>query len=350
MAIDVNRLIELNTAISEVPRPNRFLRNRFFGGREIHIEKYTYGYDVIKGKKTIAPFVGTEIGFKHIPRGDVKTLLYDFPLIAPLDVITENDVSSRMPGEAIGGGMTPAQRQERDRTRRIALLDDMITRTEEAMIGELLRTGIMTITGDGVNTTIDLTPASVGWTAITDITDGTQDWDAATPAPTILADLRNWKNDIRNDSGIVPDTVILGDDAAAAFLEDTAVLAMLDNRRALIGEINYADIEGAEYLGRIWGMDVFAYSDGYVNAAGSTVNFIDADYCIIGASAARVPEQTMVYGPYQDVVSNTTFLQSRILVPGEGDSITNVAKWKLVARPLPLMPYVKSWRSYRVTD
>ena len=148
----------------------------------------------------------------------------------------------------------------------------------------------------------------------------------------------------------MPDTVILGADAANAFMDNAAVQATLDKRNYMIGDVQYRDDNGAEFLGRIFGMEIYCYQDGYVNTAGSSVDFIDDDYCVLCCSAARVPEQKMVYGPYHDTVTNVTFLQSRIIVPAEGDSITNILKTKMVSRPIPFIPYIKSWATYRVTD
>jgi len=348
MSIAVNTLIEMNREINELPRPRTFLRNRFFGGRERGIPQYNVAYDAIQGVKKLAPFVNATNPFKHIARAEFDTRIFKFPLIAPLDILTEPDVASRIAGELIGGGMSAEERQTQDRTRRMAFLDDMITRREEAMIGQMLVLGVISIVGEGVNDTIDL--STIGWNGVSDITDATQDWDAATPNPTILHDLRTWKNDIYSACGIIPDTVVMGEDAAEEFMTDTAVLAMLDKWRVNVGEIQYQDQDGAEFLGRILGMDIFCDSDGYVSDADAATKFINAQYVVVGCSAARVPEAEILYGPYHDVATNTTFLQSRNIVPDDADSIENILRTKMVSRPLPYNPYVKSWRSYRVID
>lgn len=344
--MDLNQLITLNREIDELPRPQMFLRDRLFGGRAEGYDVYTFGYDAWAGKKALAPFVNRRIGFKLIERPGYVTRTFNFPLIAPLDVLSEQDVMQRVAGEAIGGGISPAERQNRLKARQIARIDDMITRREEAMIGEMITSGTITIAGDGVSDRVDF--STLGWTLTDDITDGSQDWDAATSEK--LKNLRAWKHDVYHACGIVPDTVIMGSDAAEAFLADTDVLNVLDKRNVSVGQIEYRDLGGAEYLGNIFGLALFAYSDGYVNDQNATVEFINGQYVIVCCSAARVPEQFMAYGPYHDVVTNSTFAQARILIPEEGDRIENVTKWKMVSSPLPYVPYTKSWKSVRVID
>lgn len=349
MPILTNDLIALNQEINEVPRPSTFLRTRLFGGRERNVEAYHVAYDSIKGKKVLAPFVNAEIGFKHMPRAGFITRTLTFPLIAPLDVLTEADLMSRIAGEAFGGNLSGDERQARDRARRQSIVDDSITRREEAMIGEMLYNRTLTITGEGISQTINCV-SDLGWTAIDDITNGTKDWDAATPNPTILADIRAWKNTIRDACGLVPDTLILGANAADSFINSSAVVTAMSALNYNIGQVRYADVQDAEFLGTVFGVDVFAYTDGYINDAGAEADFIGANYAVMCCSAQRVIEQTMMYGMYHDVVSGTSFSQSRVLVPGEGDSIANVSKWKMVARPLPYIPYAKSTLSVQVTD
>ena len=347
MSIELNKIFTMLEAINELPRPKTFLRNRLFGGRERLVPQLSFKYDAIQGKKVLAPYVNPKTGFKMLDRADMITRTFDFPLVAPADAIDEDMAMQRMAGEMITGGLTPAQRQTQDEMMRIAIFDDAITRLEEAQIGQALVSGIIPIVGEGVNDSLSY--ITLGWAGPSDITDGTKDWDAATPDPTILADIRAWKNEIMANSGFMPDTLILGDSAAAVFLEDTAVQAALNRLNVNVGSIQYSDVDGAEFLGRIFGVDVFAHTDGYYNGS-ATVPFIDAQYAVMCCSASRIAMQTMAYGPYHDVVTKQTYLQSRVYIPGDGDRLENVTKWKLASRPIPYLPFMASWKSIRVID
>ncbi len=343
--IDLNETTSMLEAINTTPRPKSFLRDKLFGGRSRNITASNVTVDYINGLQVPAPFVSPKVGYRHVERPDMVTRTWSFPLIAPLDSFTEDMAFQRMAGEVIGGGMSPEERDRRDRVTRLAEIDALITRREEIMIAELVTTGIITISGDGVSDTF--TP---GWDSANldiDVSGGAADWDTGgSKNPT--KDLMTWKSTIARLSGIVPDTCVMPLTTATFFLNDTKVQALLDKQNINIGNINVQDIDGGYYLGNIVGLNIYVYDEQYVNESATAVPLLAADTLVIFPSAGRVPQQTILYGAYHDVSRQVTLVGSRIPITWT-DEAANVRYTKMLSKPIPFLPNLKSWLKAEVS-
>jgi hypothetical protein len=334
--IGTNDTATMLEAINATPRPRTFLRDRLFGTQQVTFETQHVMLDFIKGKRALAPFVSRYIGGKLVETQAMTTKLYIPPMVAPRGIIRGDQAFGRAAGEVIGGSMSPDERMDQQKAEKLVLHDNLITRREEWMCAKLLGTGVIPIVGEGVKDEIDL-----GFTN-TDTLSGTACWGSTASKP--IEDLRGWKATCIKLSGITPDTMVLGEDAADAFLEDTRVQQMLDRQNMNIGKVDIQDLpNGAEYLGTIVGVDVFAYPEWYIDdTTGVETPMIAANAAILFPSVNRAVGSKMLYGAYYDVEDETTYVGARIPRTWT-DKPSNQRFMEVVSFPVPQVADADSW-------
>ncbi|MGG3208552.1 major capsid protein, partial [Brevibacillus brevis] len=117
-----------------------FLRDMFFPGEETFDTKHVL-VDFYKNRQRVAPLVAEGSMPINIKRDGFETKIYTPPFInlsSPIDI---SMLQTRMPGEAVFGGMSPDERAVQQMNRDFLELSDMVTRREELMGAELLQTG-----------------------------------------------------------------------------------------------------------------------------------------------------------------------------------------------------------------
>ncbi len=119
---------------------------------------------------------------------------------------------TRLPGEDLYSGMTPAQRAAQKLMEEYATLNDATTRREEWMAVQAIVTGTIPIVGEGVNETIDF-----GLTNKKTLT-GDNKW-GGTKAD-ILGNLGDWTDAVLHGGFANVDTIIMGKTAKAKFFAD----------------------------------------------------------------------------------------------------------------------------------
>ena len=323
-------------AINATPRPKTALRELLFAGRFKAFETQYVVCDFQKGKRAMAPFVSRIIGGKLVEKLNMTTKRYEPPMVAPRGVFRGDEAFERMPGEVIGGAASPDDRAAANVAQQLDMHDMLCTRREEWMCAKMLVTGTIPIVGEGVSDTIDL-----GFTN-TDTLTGQDVWGGTTCD--ILGNIREWKRDIIKASGVTPDTMVLGATAADKLLADSDVRELLDARNVVVGQINLADLpNGLEYLGRLAGVDVYAYPEWYIDddTAVETPLIAD-DKAVLFPSAARNIGAQMLYGAYYDVEDETTYAGARIPRTWT-EKGANSRFMEVVTFPVPFMPDVDSW-------
>lgn len=323
-------------ALDATPRPRTFLRDRLFGGRFTSFETQHVAADFKKGKRSMAPFVNRNIGGKLVEAMSWATQLYTPPMVAPRAIFRGDEALGRAYGEVIGGSMSPDERAAAAVARRLDEHDWLITRREEWMLAKMLATGTIVIAGEGVSDEINLNFTN------TDTLAGNNVWGGTTSKP--VENIRYWKRVVLQQSGVTPDTMVLGADASDAFLEDTHVQALLDKKNAMVGQVNLADLpNGVEYIGNIAGVDIFCYPEWYIDdSTGLETAIIPTDKAILFPSAARNPGAQMLYGAYYDVEDEATYVGSRI-PRSWTDKDKNARYIEVVTFPVPFMPDADSW-------
>lgn len=297
--IDMFKTRLMLRAMEQMLPVRTFLLVTFFGRTETSNSEYI-DIDIVKGKRKLAPFVSPLKEGKVVERLGFETASYKPPYIKPKKITTANDVLSRLPGEAIyGGTTTPADRAAQMLAKDLAELDEMITRREEWMAAQILDTGAVHCVGDGIDQNVDFLMDATHKVTLS----GANLWSATTSKP--LDNLKTWKRLAAKDSGLVPNIIVLGSDAADAFLAHASVSNKLDYRRVDMGQIDPTALpNGATYIGFIkldgLNCDLYTYEEYYTDENGVTQPMIPVNKVWMGNTNARLVKH---YGAIQDLKS-----------------------------------------------
>lgn len=268
-------------------QPTSFLKDFFFptSAGDMFPTETVLIDGITRGRKA-APFVIK--GAKGVSRDTFVTDEYRPPRVAPARVMTVDDLKKRMLGEGLFGGAKPNERAVRLTIKDMQELSDMITRREEIMCSEVLRTnGCVMVHVDadgGVDTethTIKFysggdnpqkyTPAATWGTATTDI----------------LGDIHAMRKQVRL-SGNVGNILLVSGDVADAIMNNETILKQLDNRRVEIGNINPKELPDGSTLicslnvkGGV--VDVISYEGSYQADNGDDTPYLPAGTAILTA-------------------------------------------------------------------
>ena len=302
-------------AVYQLKRPRTFLLDTFFKGTSQFQTKYV-DIDIYDRKRKMAPFVSPVMEGKVMDRLGKTTNSYSPPTIKPKRPTTAGDLLVAGPGQAAyAPGVTAQTRASQLLMQDLMDLDDAITRREEWMAAQALNAGAIQVTGDGVNDLIDFGMASSHKITLT----GTALWTATSTANPIT-DLTTWARLAAKDSGIVPDTVVLGQDVAAAFIawirasKDSSQLSSI---KLSLGQIVPALLpEGVTYLGTLnapsLNDDVYSYDEWYIDDADGTEKpMVPVDKVFVGSSRA---DNRKLYGAIQDMQAIASLGSSSIAV------------------------------------
>jgi hypothetical protein len=239
----------------------QFLLDRFFGITQAESSEQIH-FDVIQGKRRISPFVSPLVEGQVVASQGFVTNTFTPAYIKDKRVFDMNRPLKRMPGEQIGGTMTPA-----DRIRALIAFDmqdqlNMFRRRLEVMCGEVLATGKSTITGDKYPTQVVDFQRSATHTITANPL-----WSAATPP--ILNNLQDWAQICLEDTGVFPSDVIMTVDVWKIFRADAGVTNVLNVFRKytdLPSVMPMAQVtEGGVQMGQLEGFNIWVYSGWYVD-------------------------------------------------------------------------------------
>lgn len=275
-------------AMEQMHFPTLFLRDRFF--REITRSLTEYvDIDVVKGKQKLAPFVSPLLEGKLVERLGFTTNTLQPPYIKPKMVTTAQDLLSRMAGEPLYSDITPEQRASAQLAKDLAYLAEQIDRREEWMCAQILSTGKVTCTGEGINIVVDFGLAGTHNITLT----GNDLWSDTTNSNP-LKDLRAWKRLFQKDSGLSPDTVIFSAEAYDSFIDHPKVsgsVGAFNTLRIDRGQIQPVEqSKGVTYLGflRDCQCDAYTYDSYYLDENGVTLYpMIPAKKVIMASTSAR---------------------------------------------------------------
>ena len=217
----------LAEVVRQAPPIHTYFRDTFFTNiKTFSTERVDI--DLVKGDRRMAAFVHPRVGGQVLKANGFSTESYKPPLINPYDVTTADQHMTRLPGEDLYSGMTPAQRAARKLMDEYNRLNDATTRREEWMCVQAIVTGQIPIVGPGVNEVIDF-----GFTNKIKL-DGTKQWGKTAAKP--IEDLEDWTEKVLTGGFTNVDRVIMGKAALRAFVNDEKVQKLLDNRRINIGD------------------------------------------------------------------------------------------------------------------
>ncbi|WP_176086944.1 major capsid protein [Martelella sp. HB161492] len=254
---------ELVTVLPPRDRPEAFLRNRYFSTTVLS-EQEEIVFDKIIPDRELAPFVHPDVPGKDAANRGFKATSLKPAYVKPQNTLRPSGNLIRVPGEAIAGVMSP---EERYAYNIAAIIDDQdmrITRREEAMCSEVLRTGKVVVEGENYPTqTVDFGRDASLTIALT----AAARWGESGVDP--FDDIEDWIELLALTDGFTAREVTLGPGAATLLKRSERFQKMLDNRRQASGSMEFGPVStGAEgkysaVLGVIGEITFVQYSQGY---------------------------------------------------------------------------------------
>lgn len=296
MSIDLFSRRYLARMLEELKPPQTFILDRFFTETET-FDTATVDVDIVTHRRHLAPYTNPDHEGHLVERRGFTTRTYAPPYVKPKVQYRPRDLKKREPGQMImsGNRVGLAARIAKD----LMYLQDMVVRREEYQAVQALFTGQSVITGDGFNDTIDFKmPANHKITKTSPNL-----WTEA--AADILADLRSYRRQIQQDSGLSPNTVVVGQTVANAILTSAggqgtnkSLYGQLDTRRLELGQLGFNPVDfGVNYLGTVLGdLDIYEYNAWYDDGTTEQV-LVPSDKLLMGSTMARA---TRMYGAIED--------------------------------------------------
>lgn len=332
----------LAEVVRTAPPVRTFFRDKFFTNvKPFATERVDI--DIVKGDRRMAAFVHPRAGGQVLEGKGYTTQSYKPPLINPYDVTTADQLLTRLPGEDLYSGMTPAQRAAQKLTDEYNRLNDATTRREEWMAVQAIVTGQIPVVGKGVNETIDF-----GFTNTVTLT-GTARWGQS--AAKILDNLDDWVEKTLKSGFTNVDMAIFGKSAMRAFLSDENVQKQLDNRRVEMGIIQPKDLpNGVRYIGHLNkpNLDLYEYAevyyDDWTNPASPETKPLIPDNKVVLISSN--PGFMMAYGActyIDDASQQWITAQTERVLRSYVEHHPDRRMIELQAHPLPIPDKADSW-------
>ena len=288
----------LNRVVEHLDRPASFLLDTFFPSIQTEDSEEIH-FDIDKSKPRLVPFVSPLVEGKVVATEGFETRSFKPAYVKDKRRFDPNSPLKRQIGETIGGNLKPMDRREAALNRSLTNQVDNLTRREEVMAAEALRTGKITVSGEDYPTQIiDFQRDPMLTLALT----GATRWGEA--GVKVLDDIEDWAGMVQIKSGAASRTVVMDPLAWRVFKADEKVERLLELRRGtsntliidpiLRGQAN----DKARYVGSVGDFDFWVYNDTYVDDDGVARNMLP-EYTVLLASQGML-EGTRCYGVIQD--------------------------------------------------
>jgi hypothetical protein len=225
MSIDIFNTHVLSKVVERLDRPSSFLLDMFFGQEQTE-ESEEIHFDIDKSKPRLTPFVSPLVAGKVVDDEGFTTKSFKPAYAKDKRRFDPARPLKRSIGEKIGGTLSPQQRLEANLNRTLIKQLENLTRREEVMASEALRTGKVTVSGDEYPTVVVDFQRDA---ALTVALAGGSRWGET--GVSALDNLEDWVALIQEKSGAVGRTVIMDALAWRVFKSDPKVEKLLDIRR-----------------------------------------------------------------------------------------------------------------------
>lgn len=281
--------------VQNLVRPSKWLLDRYFP-KTTQDESEEIHFDVISGKRRIAPFVSPLVSGQIVESLGREVRSFKPAYIKDKRRVEPSQALKRAVGEKIGGSMSAQERKDAYIAAQLLDQIDMIDRRLELMASEALRTGKVTVEGEKyAKVVVDFKrTAAHSVSALA----GTARWGQSAEDP--LANLRTWSSLALKNSGAFPIDVVMGVDAYVEFTQNAEVKERLDSRNITNATMapGAQAVEGGVYRGTIDGFNIYTYGGWYVDPLDNTEKEIfPADQVLL---ASPLVEGVRAYGAILD--------------------------------------------------
>ena len=346
MTLDYTKTAVLMAAYEEKKAPNTFLQTRYFpDGINFATDEVLVEYK--DGNQKLAPFVAPEIGGKVVKRDGYTAHAYQPAFIAPKRALTVDNLKKKGFGEALYADKTPAERALLITADDLVEMDEMIVRRQEEMCAQVLTTNALTMK----HYTDDNQLAEVK-----NIAFYTEAENPAIYTPTIA-----WTSadaDIEGDvaaiglelakRGLPAIDVLLGTEAADAFLNNEKIQKKLDNRNYNIGVVDPTEnFPEAVFLGQInckgYKLNFIQYAATYEAEDGTVKPYIGTKDIIVTAPGCGVTNYGAITQIDFGAQDFTTYTAKRVpLYEINGQVKTVALRTAPLVQPKNKNPFIKA--------
>lgn len=292
----------LSASVNKIKSPSTFITDLIFGNR-IPRETNKIDIDVIVGNKKLAPFVSPIDGAgKVVKRLGKKSSTVQAPAIRLKKKLPASMFSEREAGTSVyinAGEREKAKAQKVGREQKD--LKDQIVRRTEWMCCNALK-GEIKVEQEDIAFEIDFAlpethkpvlTSTAKWNDLTKRASGTAAEDVVSNP---IGDIEDWITLINQDSGLNATDIILGQAAAKSYKHHPKVQAELNNSGVKFGQIDQQ--KSSNYIGRIKNVDIWEYSEQYIDDNGQAQNMIDTNAAIV---IARCDDYELNFGAVEDL-------------------------------------------------
>lgn len=288
MSFALNTTAELLEVIRTVRQPTRYWLDLCFP-RTVTFDSETIIFDeLVEEGRRLAPFVAPNVQGKVMREDGFTSKAFKPAYVKPKHIVDPSKAFHRTAGEQIGGSLTPQQRWDATVARNMNSEIEMILNRCEWMAAQAIQFGEVTVSGENYPTrTVSFGRSNDLFENLT----GANRWNQSGAAP--LDDLESWMYRMQRIGVTTPTRITMGIDAWAAFRNKMKDEKILDLRRLPDGttpqvNLGVGDAGVVQYKGTLRnGVDIYVYSEVYVNDAGAEVALMDSRDIVMTSPAVR---------------------------------------------------------------
>ena len=327
MALNYTDTAVLLAAYKEQKAPSTFLQSRYFpDGTTFTTAQVLVEYK--DGNQKLAPFVSPEVGGKVVRRDGYEANAYKPALIAPKRALTIDNLTQKGFGEALYGELTPAERAVKITADDLTEMDEMIVRRHAQMCAQVLQENALTMNHYGDNNKIiDVKKIEYFNEQNDAVYTVSAKWNTADAD--ILAEIAVITK-LLTKRGLPAQDVIMGYEAADAFLNNEKIQKLLDNRNFNIGVIDPTEnFDDAVFLGQLnckgRKMNFIQYDATYIDENGEEKYYIDPKTIIVTAPGCGVTNYGAITQLDYGNTEFTTYAEKRVPLYAIKDQVREVA-------------------------
>lgn len=327
MALNYTDTAVLLAAYKEQKAPSTFLQSRYFPDGTV----FTTAQVLVEykdGNQKLAPFVSPEVGGKVVRREGYQANAYKPGLIAPKRALTIDNLTQKGFGEALYGELTPAERAVKITADDLTEMDEMIVRRHAQMCAQVMQENALTMNhyGDD-NKIIDVKKIEYFNEQNDAVYTVSAKWNTADAD--ILAEVAAITK-LLTKRGLPAQDVIMGYEAADAFLNNEKIQKLLDNRNFNIGAIDPTEnFDDAVFLGQLnckgRKMNFIQYDATYIDENGVEKYYIDPKTIIVTAPGCGVTNYGAITQLDYGNTEFTTYAEKRVPLYAIKDQVREVA-------------------------
>lgn len=330
--IDIYDGRSLTEAINLMIAPETFLINMFWGTPKYHITN-KIDIEIYDNGAELAQFANQQEESLLVNKRTRAVQTVNIPRTYERKVWTAQELADfRNVGQIYLADEAAISRQADEMImQELEIMKQRVLRRREWMAAVGLDTGVLSISQPNIEFTVNYLYTSNQKIILT----GGDLWSASTTGLPVN-NIRTWKRSILQRCHISPSVMILGTDAAKAFIENAQVQAYLNKNMGYnVGQLDLsgAGTDAANYLGKVVGVDVYEYTQ-QIDIDGIATDMIGVDKAIL---VAKSGDFRMHFAPVYRLTDGggLSVLNQDMLVEATVNDKKTKLEWEVEQKSLP---------------